>query len=109
VSADQIRVAMKRGQWLQAKQYALVYRREGGKDSDALLARIQASIEKEAAAEFAKGGEYFRQEQLDQAIEHWNKAVTLMPEEAEYVEALRRARQLKERLTLLRSGATSGE
>ena len=111
VTADQIRVTMKRGEWLQAKQYALVYRREGGKDADTLLSRIQVAIEKEAAAEFAKGGEYFRQEQLDQAISHWNRAVTLMPEEAEYVEALRRARQLKERLTLLRSGggASNGE
>lgn len=110
ITADQIRVTMKRGQWLQAKQYALAYRREGGKDADVLLSRIQVAIEKEAAVEFALGGDYFRQEQLDQAIEHWNRAVTLMPEEAEYVEALRRARQLKERLLLLRSsGASSGE
>lgn len=106
VTADQIRVTMKRGEWLRAKQYALAYRREGGAGADALLERIQAAIEKEAAVEFARGGEFFRLERLDRAIIHWQKAVTLMPDEAEYVEALRRARQLKERLNLLRQGSS---
>lgn len=104
VTEEQVRLAMKRGELQQAKRLALAYRREGGRGADTLLGQIQSAIKKQAAAEFAKGGEYFRQERLDKAIEHWRKAVSLAPEEPEYVEALRRARQLKERLTLLRSG-----
>ena len=72
------------------------------KNATELLAKIQMRIEKKASDLFAKGGVAFRQEQLDRAIQLWGEAVSLMPKEAEYVEALRRARQLKERLTLLR-------
>jgi hypothetical protein len=105
VSAEQIESMMLRGDLLKAKKYALAYRREGGKNATKLLAKVQMKIEKEASELFAKGGTAFRQEQLDRAIHHWGEAVSLMPKEAEYVEALRRARQLKERLTLLRQAS----
>jgi tetratricopeptide (TPR) repeat protein len=105
VSADQIQLMIQRDDLLKAKKYALAYQREGGKNAAKLRAKIQMKIEKKASDLFAKGGIAFRQEQLDRAIQHWGEAVSLMPKEAEYVEALRRARQLKERLTLLRQAS----
>jgi len=44
----------------------------------------------------------FQQEKLDQAIRYWRKAVALRPDQTEYVDALRRAELLKERLGMLR-------
>ena len=102
ISADKIRVMIQRDDLLEAKKYAQAYGREGGKNATKLLAKIQMRIKKKASDLFAKGGIAFRQEKLDRAIQHWGEAVSLMPKEAEYVEALRRAHQLKERLTLLR-------
>lgn len=107
VTLQQIRESMKQEKWLQARKQALVYRREGGREADALLERIQTAIQKEAAEEFSRGGNFFRQERLDEAVAHWQQAVELMPDEAEYVEALRRARQLQERLQLLRQNGAS--
>jgi len=102
VSAEQIQALIQFGDLLRAKKYAQAYRREGGEGGSKLLAKIQLKIEEKAAELFAKGGAAFRKEQLDRAIQYWGEAVTLKPEEEEYVEALRRAHQLKERLTLLR-------
>jgi tetratricopeptide (TPR) repeat protein len=107
VSADQIQLMMQHGDLLKAKKYAQAYRREGGKNATELLAKIQMKIEKRASDLFAKGSIEFRQEHLDRAIEHWGEAVSLMPEEAEFVEALHRARQLKERLILLRQASNN--
>lgn len=105
ISAEQIQHIMQRGDLLRAKKYAHAYRREGGASAIKLLAEIQMKIEERASDLFAKGGSAFRQEHLDRAIQHWGEAVSLMPEEAEYVEALRRAHQLKERLALLRQAS----
>jgi tetratricopeptide (TPR) repeat protein len=105
ISIEQIQHIMQRGDLLRAKKYAHAYRREGGEGAAKLLAEIQMKIEVRASDLFAKGGSAFRQEHLDLAIQHWGKAVALMPEEAEYVEALRRALQLKERLALLRQAS----
>jgi tetratricopeptide (TPR) repeat protein len=102
ISAEQIRALMQRGELLSAKQYAQIYRREGGKGAAQVLAKIQKEIKKEASDLFARGGVAFRQEHLNRAIQYWSDAVALRPEEPEYVEALRRAHQLEERLTLLR-------
>lgn len=105
ISAEQIRALMQRGELLSAKQYAQIYRREGGKDAAQLLAKIQKEIKKEASDLFARGGVAFRKEYLNRAIQYWSDAVALRPEEPEYVEALRRAHQLEERLTLLRQAS----
>ena len=105
ISAEQIRALMQRGELLSARQYAQIYRREGGKDAAQVLAKIQKEIKKEASDLFARGGVAFRQEHLNRAIQYWSDAVALMPEEPEYVEALRRAHQLKERLILLRQAS----
>ncbi|MDX8402966.1 MAG: 4-hydroxy-3-methylbut-2-en-1-yl diphosphate synthase, partial [Mariprofundaceae bacterium] len=105
VKRDQVVELLHKGDLIKAKKYALIYRRGGGKDAERLLKQIQTSIEKEAARFFSKGRLAFRKERLDQAIGFWEKAVALAPEHSEYVDALRRARQLQERLRVLRDEA----
>lgn len=102
VSAEQIHEAMKQGKLLEAKRLLQSYRRSDGKDADKLLNQVQKRIELRAAEQFAAGSKAFRKEKLDEAIAFWSDSVALMPEQAEYVEALHRVRQLKERLNLLR-------
>ena len=102
VKRSQVLELMRQGKWVKAKKYALVYRREGGKDADRLLKQIQASTESEAAVFFSRGRLAFRKEQLTQAIEYWEKAVELVPENGEYAAALQRARQLQDQLRVLR-------
>ena len=102
VTTKQVHELMRKGEWLKARKYALVYRREGGKDADRLLKQIQANIEKKAASLFDKGRLAFRREHLDEAVKYWAAAVELMPAHPEYVEALRRGQQLQERLRILR-------
>ncbi|MDX8408407.1 MAG: 4-hydroxy-3-methylbut-2-en-1-yl diphosphate synthase [Mariprofundaceae bacterium] len=102
VTASQVRALMKKGQWLKAKRYALVYRREGGKGATKLLKQIQTSIANDAEAKFKRGSFFYRKEKLDRALQYWSEAVALEPGNTEYAEALRRAQQLKERLELLR-------
>lgn len=105
VKREQVQELIRKGDWIKAKKYALVYRREGGKDAERLLKQIQANIEKKAAGYFTQGRIAFRQERLEEAISRWEKAVALEPENSEYVNALQRARQLQERLRILKSEA----
>jgi len=107
VTAKQIKALMKKGDWLTAKRYALVYRREGGKSASKLLKQIQTSLAADAEAKFNRGTFFYRREDLDRAIQYWSEAVALMPENTEYVEALRRAQQLNDRLELLRQSGES--
>lgn len=102
VKREQILELIRQDDWVKAKKFALVYRREGGKGADLLLKQIETSTENEAASYFARGRVAFRQEQLQKAIDYWEKAVTLMPEKGEYVSALQRARQLQDQLRVLR-------
>jgi tetratricopeptide (TPR) repeat protein len=108
VTLKQVKALIDKGEWIKAKKFALVYRREGGKDAERLLKQIQSSIEKEAASLFTKGSLEFRREHLNKAVRYWEQAVALTPENLEYVNALRRARQLQERLKILRTEAGSG-
>jgi len=101
VTAGQIQAAMKAGDWLKAKQLAHIYRRNGSDGADKLLAQVQKKTHAMAASLFAKGSVAFRKEQLDRSIHYWRDAVALVPEVSEYVESLRRAQQLQERLMLL--------
>ena len=101
-TAEQIQTAMKRGDLLEARRLAHSYRRGDGKDAEKLLSQVQKKIEAKAAEKFTAGSQAFRKEKLDEAISYWSDSVALMPEQAEYVEALHRVRQLKERLNLLR-------
>jgi len=108
VTASQVKALMKKGQWLKAKRYAQVYRREGGKGAAKLLRQIQTSIANDAKAKFKRGSFFYRKEKLERALQYWSEAVALEPSNSEYSEALRRAQQLKERLELLRQ-ANEGE
>lgn len=101
VTADQIQEAIKGERLMEAKQLLQRYRRNGGKDADKLSAQLQKRIETKAYQLFTRGSLAFKEEKLDEAIGYWSDAVTLMPGQSEYVEALHRARQLKERLKLL--------
>ncbi len=101
VNADQIRRALKAGELLQARQLAHIYRRNGGKGAEKLLDQVEKKVKAKAATLFTRGSSAFRHEQLEDAIKYWNDAVTLAPEESEYVQSLRRAQQLQERLKLL--------
>jgi len=106
VTLKQVKSLMSKGEWVKAKKFATVYRREGGKDADRLLKQIQSNIEKQAATLFARGRLEFRKEHLKTAVGYWEKAAALVPENSEYVDALRRARQLQERLQVLKSEET---
>jgi len=101
VTAEQIQIALQVGELLHAKQLAHIYRRNGGKGADKLLAQVEKKVKVKATALFARGSSAFRHEQLEEAIQYWNDAAALAPEESEYIEALRRAQQLQERLSLL--------
>lgn len=103
VTSDQIHEVMKKGDLLEARRLVQNYRRSDGKDAERLQRQIEKKAESRAAELFAKGSIAFRKEKLDKAISNWGEAVALMPDQAEYVEALHRARQLKERLNLLRA------
>jgi len=94
---------MKKGKWLQAKDAALLYRRYEGKGADKLLKSVNAGLEKTAASLFARGSAAFRREHIDEAVRLWGQAAEMQPANSEYVDALRRAKQLQERLHLLRS------
>ena len=107
VSKADIERAMRQQDWHQAKQLMDAYQRHHGEDAEALMARVTALVNAAAARYFDAGSRAFRQEQLDQAIAAWRQAVALRPTMAEYVESLRRAEQLKERLQLLRQQAQS--
>lgn len=103
VSEKAVKDALKQGDLLEARQLALAYRRADGKGAEALLAQVRGKLAARAKQRFDEGSRAFRSEDLDRAIASWSEAVQLMPEESEYVGALHRARQLKERLNLLRS------
>ena len=91
---------MQQGKWVQAKNAALLYRRDEGKGAGVLLKDVNAGLEKAAAALFLKGSTAFRREHIDDAVKLWDQAVAMQPVNSEYVDALRRAMQLQKRLHL---------
>ncbi|MBL4775209.1 MAG: 4-hydroxy-3-methylbut-2-en-1-yl diphosphate synthase [Mariprofundus sp.] len=102
VNAKQITAAMQSGDLIKASQLAQMYRRHDGKGAEALWGKIQAAMNRKAAALFSQGSAAFGKEDLQQAIGYWQAAAALRPDKSEYHEALRRANQLQERLNLLR-------
>jgi tetratricopeptide (TPR) repeat protein len=106
VDIEDIRKQMAQKNWLKAKQLALVYRREGGAGAAALLQNIQSEIEAAASAAFQRGRVSFRKENIDDAVKQWSRAVELMPDTPEYVDSLRRAKQLQDRLRILRESSS---
>jgi len=103
VTLEQVKALIAKAEWIKARKFALVYRREGGKDAERLLKQIRTSTEKQAASLFSRGRLEFRKENLNAAVRYWEKAAELVPENGEYEDALRRARQLQERLQVLKS------
>jgi len=93
---------IKQARWVQAKDAALLYRRYEGKGANGLLKEVEAGLKKAASALFSQGSVAFRREHIDAAVQLWDEAVAMQPENSEYVDALRRAMQLQERLHLLR-------
>ena len=102
VTEEQIQAALKKDDLIKARALVHQFRRNGGSGADRLLATVEKKLDASAASLFAKGSVQFRHEHLASAIDYWRQAVALNPDEPEYVEALRRARQLQERLSLLR-------
>jgi len=100
-SAQQIRQLMAEDKWIQARDYARVYRREGGDEADALLQTIDRALKKQAEAAFRTGQLAFRNEQLDKAVEAWSQAVEMQPDNRDYTDSLRRAKELQESFRIL--------
>ena len=109
VTAGDIQELIKKGKWLKAKSYVVVYQREGGKHADRLLNTIEKNMTRRAASAFKAGRIAFRLEHLDKAVENWKQAVALRPDNTEYSHNLNRALQLQERLRILRSKADAEE
>lgn len=103
ISKSDVTRLMKKGDWKEAKNAALLYRRHQGEGADKLLKEVDVGIKKTAAILFEQGSSAFRREHIDEAVKLWSEAVSIQPENSEYVEALRRATQLQERLNLLRN------
>lgn len=104
ITSEQVHEAMGRGDWVKARELARAYRREGNSDADALLKRVESGAASAAAAYFQRGRLAWQREQVDAAVENWQKAVELTPDNAEYAEALHRASQLQDRLRVLQEG-----
>jgi len=104
ISPARVRKLMREGRLLQARSYAIHYKRRGGRDAESLLTAVQTRISKAAAKAFEEGRKAFSEERLADAVRYWRRAVALMPDESAYVDSLRRAEQLRERLRILRGG-----
>ncbi len=102
VTRKDVEELIRKGRYRDARQAAIAYRRAGGSKADELLEKIGRLMDRQAASYYEKGRAAFRQERLNEAIRYWRLAVELRPDRAEYVEALRRAELLKERLDMLR-------
>jgi len=102
-SAKHVRLLMKQGKWMEAKSEALNLRKEGHADADTLLANIDANIASLAEDAYQKGNLAFRNEKIDAAVQFWQQAVDLKPNEQTYVDSLRRGKQIQERLNALKA------
>ncbi len=109
-SVAEIKQLMQQKKWRQAYEYATIYRREGGENADTLLQTINKVLKKQAEAAFKAGQLAFRNERLDKAVEYWKIAAELQPDNRDYSDSLRRARELQERFRILqRSSGKTGK
>ncbi len=92
---------IERRQWERALHYRDALRRMGER-GEKLWRRIEQGAARAAAQWYAKGREAFANERVDDAVRFWDKAVTLMPGNEEYLDALMRAMKVQERLRLIR-------
>ena len=107
-TAEQVTQLMQQGKWLQAYEYAMIYRRQGGDEADKLLQDINKTLKKQAEAAFRSGQLAFQGEQLDKAVEEWTRAAELQPDNRDYTDSLRRAQELQERFRILQSKGNHG-
>lgn len=103
VNSEQIHKLINQGEWIQARNYAIIYRRNGGDDADALLQVIDKTLKRQAELAFRKGQVAFQNEQLDKAVEAWSQAVELQPNNRDYADSLRRAQELQESFRVLQN------
>ncbi|MDX8377501.1 MAG: hypothetical protein R8L53_05715 [Mariprofundales bacterium] len=104
VTTGEIDKAIQDEDWLAARKLAKRYRKQGGNNASQLLDQIQSSAKAQAALDFNKGSVAFRQERLTTAIKHWQHAAALDPNQPDYSENLKRARQLQHNLDILQQG-----
>lgn len=105
VRASDVEQLIRQGRWLEARRYALAYQKNGGKNAETYLRQIETYRLGAARKAFNKGKLAFQREKMDLAVKHWQRAVELDPDNTEYAENLQRARQLQERLLILRQEA----
>ncbi len=104
-SVKNVRRLMNQAKWLEARQGALILRKEGNADAEKLLETIDTQIKKHAEKSYIDGNLAFRLERIDEAVVFWQQAVNWMPHEQIYVNSLRRGKQIQERLAALKSDA----
>ena len=109
VNAEQIRKLMQEGKWLEARDYAMLYRRDGGDDAEVLLRDIDKNLKKQAEAAFRVGQVAFQNEQLDKAVKAWSRATELQPDNRDYSDSLRRASELQESFRILQGKGSNGD
>lgn len=97
-----VKTLVQQKQWLKASKYQGKLRNSGKKGMD-LLHTIQAGSKQAASGLFAKGRESFAGEKIDEAVRLWQRAVALVPTNRDYKQALLRAKQVQERLRLIRA------
>lgn len=102
LSKADIQALLKQHKWSEAQDAALVYQHHDGEGGENLLQNINSQIQQLAKKYFQQGGIAFQQEHIDKAVQLWDEAVQLDPENEEYLDALNRALSLQERLDLLR-------
>jgi len=105
IEAKEIEVLVEQKRWSHARKLALAFRRQGGDHAEQYLDLIAEHAGREAAAASRKGSIAFRRERLDEAVEQWQRASDLEPDNDEYSEQLRRALRMQERLLVIRQEA----
>ena len=109
VSKKDVQALMKKGKWAAAKRTALILRRQGSPDADALLKVIEQKTARLAAKAYEQGNIAFRKENIDAAVSFWEKAVHWMPKEQTYIDSLRRGQKIEERLAALKREESPAE
>ncbi|MDQ6965523.1 MAG: hypothetical protein Q9M23_01200 [Mariprofundaceae bacterium] len=101
ITAEHIQALINQGEWIEAHDKVIIYRRNGGDDADALMQSLDKTMKKMAEAAFMEGQQAFQSEQLDKAVAAWSKAAHLQPDNQDYTDSLRRATELQERFRIL--------
>ncbi|MDQ6988547.1 MAG: hypothetical protein Q9M19_01600 [Mariprofundaceae bacterium] len=109
MSKQEVVKQMELNHWITARTYAHKLRRQGHSDADKLLASITAKTKTLAEDAYRNGNLAFRLERIDAAVSLWGKAVKWMPKEQAYIDALRRGKQIQERVRILKTEESAAE